>query len=272
MKKRIALLTVVCLLCGAFVLSAAAAVSTATVYVTIADGTGALPLMREQVTVTDADNDGALTVYDALFAAHEAKFTGGAAAGFGASTTQYGLSLDKLWGIANGGSYGYCVNHVGALSLLDPIKSGDLVAAYAFEDLTAWSDVYCFFDKDTLSAKAGEEITLTLKYNGFDANWAPVVLPVEGAAITLNGKTTTYVTNAEGKVTLPLDQAGSYTISAKSATQTLVPPSCLATVEAITPQPKPEPPMGEGHIVLWAAATLICAGAMLLCFKTRYEN
>ncbi len=272
MKKRIAFLTVVCLLCGAFVLPAAAATSTATVHVTIADGTGALPLSQEQITVTDADNDGALTVYDALFAAHEAKFTGGAAAGFAASATQYGLSLDKLWGVANGGSYGYCVNHMAAMSLLDPIKSGDLVAAYAYGDLTAWSDAYCFFDKNTLSAKAGEEITLTLKYNGFDANWAPVVLPVEGATILLNGKATTYVTNAEGKVTLPIDQAGSYAISAKSATQTLVPPSCLATVEDIVPQAKPEPPMGEGHIVLWVAAALICAGAILLGFKTRYES
>ncbi len=272
MKKFLTFLTVLCLLAGMFTLPVAAATPSAKVYVTIADGQGKLVVSQEQITVTDVDSDGALTVYDALFSAHEVKYPGGAAAGFAASATQYGLSLDKLWGVTNGGSYGYCVNHVAAVNLTDQIKTGDIVAAYAFSDLTAWSDVYCFFDNDTLDAKAGQSVTLTLKYNGFDANWAPVVQPVAGATILLNNQVTTYTTDTEGKVTLPLDNAGSYVISAKSSAQTLVPPVCLATVEAIVPETTPIPPMGEGNFVLYIAAALICAGGLLVCCKLGYEK
>ena len=75
-----------------------------TVYVTIANGD--LMLIRQPVTLTDTDADGLLTINDALFLAHEEAFEGGAEAGYLAGESQWGLSLFKLWGVENGGSYG----------------------------------------------------------------------------------------------------------------------------------------------------------------------
>ena len=205
---------------------------TADVYVTIADDKGALALTQEKITVTDIDEDGALTINDALYAAHEAKFEGGAAQGYSSSEGQWGLSLDKLWGVENGGSYGYVVNNKSAMGLTDAVKAGDYINAYIYTDLTAWSDVYCFFDVNTLAISEDAEFTLTLSANGYDADWNPVVNPVANATITLNGVATEYKTDAEGKVTLKIADAGNCVISATSESQTLVPPVCVATVSS----------------------------------------
>lgn len=206
----------------------------ATVYVTIADENGKLVLTQQAVTVTDTDNDGALTVNDALYAAHEAAYEGGAEEGYATSVTQYGISMDKLWGAANGGSYGYYVNNASAMSLVDPIQDGDYINAFVYTDLINWSDAYCYFDVYTVTANAGEEITLTLLMAGYDANWNPITVPVADVTITFNGEATAYKTDAEGKVTLKVEKAGKCVISATSETQTLVPPVCMATVETVT--------------------------------------
>ena len=71
---------------------------------------------------------------------------------------------------------------------------------------------------------------MTLRYAGYDNNWNPVVLPVEGATVLLNGAETAYKTDAEGKVTITLEQAGEITVSAKSSNMILVPPVCKVTV------------------------------------------
>ena len=202
------------------------------VYVTISNGK--LMLVQEEVEVKDIDNDGALTINDALYAAHEDGFEGGAAAGYGSSLTpQYGLSLSKLWGVENGGSYGYYVNSVSAWSLADTVKEGDFVDAFVYTDTTAWSDTYCFFDKRTGELDLDKENTveLTLSYAGFDESYNSVTLPVKGAVITINGEPTEFVTDDEGKVTITIEDAGEYQISATSETQTLVPPIFMLSAD-----------------------------------------
>ncbi len=208
------------------------AADSANVHVTIADAEGNLALAAQPITVTDADGDGALTLHDALYLAHEAHYEGGAAAGYGTSVTEYGAGITKLWGAELGSSYGYCVNHVSALSLEDTVAEGDYISAYCFTDLTAWSDTYCYFDMNTVTAQAGEEVTLTLSANSFDANWNPIVVPVEGACITIDGETTDWTTDAEGKVTLTYENSGSFVLSADSDAQVLVPPVCRAEITA----------------------------------------
>lgn len=200
------------------------------VYVSITDDTGALVLACEAVAVTDTDADGALTISDALCCAHAAKHAEGAEA-YGTAATEYGLSMTKLWGVENGGSYGYCLNNASAWNLLDPIAEGDHVKAYCYTDLTTWSDTYCFFDADMKQAKAGEAAALTLSAAGYDENWSPITVPVEGAAILVNGQDVETVTDAEGNASITLTEAGVYTISAMSASQTLVAPVCIITVE-----------------------------------------
>lgn len=212
------------------------------VYVSIANGD--LMLAYEPITVTDADGDGVLTVNDALISAHDAKYEGGAEAGYSSANSDYGLSLYKLWGIENGGSYGYFVNNASAMSLLDPVKNGDHVYAYVYTDLVAYSDTYSYFDAEFTD----EGLSLTLNYSGYDANWMPVTAPVAGAVITIDGVATEYVTDENGKVTLPTDVIfvdKILTVSAKSDAMTLVPP-----VHTVIDEPTEAPQTGNEVIAL----------------------
>jgi hypothetical protein len=203
------------------------------VNVTIADAEGKLAVVQEEVEVTDADSDGALTINDALIIAHDKCFEGGSAAGYGSSVSQYGLGMTKLWGSENGGSYGYYVNNASAMSLADTVKDGDYINAFVYTDLTGWSDKYCWFNENSLTANDGDTVELTLSAAGFDENWNPLTLAVEGAIITVDGEATEYKTDADGKVSLPLT-AGSHVISAKSDSMTLVPPALKAEVAGET--------------------------------------
>jgi len=199
------------------------------VYVTVAIK-GEFVSTYTKVSVNDADNDGSLTVADALFALHEAKYDGGAASGFATADTEYGLSLIKLWG-DDSGFFGYQNNNTSCMSLSDEVKDGDHVYAYVYTDTENWSDAYCFFDKTTISADSGEEVTLVLNQSGYDANWAPITLPVENAVVTINGVESEYATDSEGKVTIVFEEAGKYIISAKSNDVVIVPPVCIINVK-----------------------------------------
>ena len=248
MKKILSITVAVFMLIGALsltVFGTEVSPESADVYVTVADNSGKLVLVQEKITATDKDGDGKITVDEALFAAHEAKYEGGASAGYASGTTAYGISLMKLWGDESG-SFGYYVNNASVMSLADEVQSGDYINAFVYTDLVMWSDTYCFFDSNTVSAKEGDEISLTLKYAGYDASWNSVALPVEGAVITIDGEATEYKTDAEGKVTVKLDKAGDIVISATSETMTLVPPVCKAAVEAkavadVTEEPEETP-------------------------------
>ena len=83
--------------------------------VAISDDAGMLVFCDAALEVSDVDDDGNLTVYDALYAAHQMGYDGGAAAGLDTGDFGYGLSLTKLWGVDNGGSYGYYVNDMAAM-------------------------------------------------------------------------------------------------------------------------------------------------------------
>ena len=201
-----------------------------TVYVSISTDTGALVVAYAPVTLTDADADGALTICDALMAAHAAYHPDGAEA-FLAESTEWGKSLYVLWGVDNGGSYGYMLNDASPLSLLDPVQPGDHIKAYAFTDLTNFSDTYCYFTVPVAAAAVNTEITLTLSAAGYDEAWNPVTYPVQGAFLIVDGEVDDgIVTDAEGRFMLTFPEAGVYTISAVSNDLTLVPPVCIVTV------------------------------------------
>ena len=224
MKKLLALLLSLLLLTPAL----AEAPETVDAYVSITDATGALVLACEPVQVADLDGDGALTIADALQAAHDLRCPGG----FALAQTGFGLSMTKLWGTEGGSSFGYCLNDASAWSLADPIANGDHIKAYAYTDLIAWSDAYCYFDVPMLTVSSGEEVSLHLRANGFDEMWNPVVMPVAGAAITVDGAETGLVTDSEGAALLPGFEPGVYVVSAFSAQQILVAPVCVITVTA----------------------------------------
>lgn len=253
MKKLLALMMSLCMLAGGMSLTALAEgeALSAEVYVTIANK-GTLEVVQEKVTVTDRDNDGKLTIDEALYAAHEAKYEGGAAAGYESGITAYGLSLIKLWGDASG-SFGYYVDDASAWSLADEISNGNYITAFVYADGASWSDVYCYFDAKEVSTDARKDITLTLSGAGYDASYNPIVVPVAGAMITVDGAETGVTTDAEGKATIQIAEGGNHVISAKSATQILVPPVCKASVTGqpvapqppVTPQPSVTPEVTE---------------------------
>ncbi len=196
-----------------------------TVYVTIS--TGSLVLAYGEVPLTDKDGDGSLTINDALIIAHEKYYEDGAE-GYGSAETDFGISMTKLWGIENGGGYGYCVNNASAQSLSDQIKPGDHIVAYVYTDTENFSDTYAFFD--TLTASGGT-VSVTLTASGYDENWNPVTHPVSGAVITVDGERTETVTDENGRATVTVSGEGSHVISAVSDTETLVPPVLILEVE-----------------------------------------
>lgn len=226
MKKTVSLI-MAAFMAASLMASCSEAEKKDTVRVTVASGE--LLLICDEVALSDADEDGKLTVNDALYLAHEENFEGGAAAGYASEMTEYGLSLVNLWNIGEYAPYGYTVNNVSAMSLADEIKAGDSIVAYAYTDTVAWSDTYCFFDKLTADVGAGEEFTLTLSTSGWDESFNSVTLPLEGAVITVNGEVTDCVTDAEGKVTLSVSDDA--VISAVKEGAVLVPPVFVARIK-----------------------------------------
>ncbi|MBR2832528.1 MAG: S-layer homology domain-containing protein [Oscillospiraceae bacterium] len=189
---------------------------------------GELVVPGDAVQVTDRDSSGDFNIDEVMAAAHDAYCPGGYASAVG----DYGLGMTKLWN-DDSGNFGYYVNDAGAWALTDPVKEGDFVYAYVYADGTGYSDQYAFFDSRVLASGENETtIPLTLKAMGFDANWAPVEQPVAGAVITVDGKETEFVTDAEGKVTVTVSGYGRTVISAKSDKTLLVPPVCVVKFPA----------------------------------------
>ena len=270
--KRFCILLSSCLLVALLMLLPVSGESEAsvTVYVTVSNK-GEQVAAAMGVTVTDFDSDGAITVSDALFAAHEAAYSGGAAAGYQAYVGDYGLSLSRLWGDGSG-AYGYYLNNASCLSLAAPVANGDYVAAFVYKDTMSFADVYCYFDRLTAEVEQGGEISLTLTSLGYNENWETVTLPVQGAEITVNGTPTGRFTNEEGKVTLAALESGDLLIGARSSEQELVPPVCrlsvagdVAATDAITNVDADKTAGCGGVIGLAAMLPALCGGLIALC-------
>ena len=229
MKKLFSVMLAVLMIMGCMSITSFAGNNSATVYVSISNK-GQLVAAQTKVTVTDIDGDHALTVNDALYAAHEAAYPGGAKEGYSYYTHKdYGLSIGKLWGDTSG-NFGYYINNSSCWSLADTVKNGDYLNAFVYSDTKKYSDKYCFFDEYTITANANSDIELTLSSAGYDANWSPVTLPVANAEITVDGKTTGVKTDENGKATIKINAGGNHVISAVSSSATLVPPVCTAQI------------------------------------------
>lgn len=244
MKKTISLLAALLLVLTVAVLPVVAEGEEAiTVYVNLSNA-GELVIAHEAIAVTDVDGDGTLTIQDVMILAHDAKFEGGAAEGFAAVDSDYGPMITKMWGVENGGSYGYYLNNNMAYSLLDPVAEGDCLTAYVFADTATFSDVYTYFEVSEVQGMVGEELTLTLYQVGFDANYAPVSSPLSGVSITVDGAEVA-VTDENGVAAFAPAAEGTFVLSATSAELTLVPPVCILTVAAGEAVTEPEAPVTE---------------------------
>ena len=198
------------------------------VFVSVSNGN--LCLSGEKINVRDIDNDGKITINDALYCAHQEKFEGGAEEGYESSMGAYGLKIDKLWGVNNGDAFGYYVNNSSAMSLGDTLKNGDRIYAFSYTDLNNFSDTFSYFETFSVTVKENEDLSLMLSTAGYDEMWNPISLPCKNAKITVDGKVTDLMTDDDGKVTISFEKKGKYVISAVSETQNLVPPVCLINV------------------------------------------
>jgi hypothetical protein len=265
MKRTLTLITTLCLLLSLCAIGASAQKNHTIVTVTIAVK-GELVATQVSVPVEDIDGDGVFTINDALYCAHEQVYEGGADAGYSYYTSEYGLSMSKLWGDESG-AYGYYLNNTSCMSLADPVKNGDYITAFVYAS-SDWSDVYTYFDVSTKTVEVGEQIELTLMAAGYDESWNPITYPVKGATITVDGAPTGIVTDENGKATFKRNEIGTTVISAKSETQTLVPPVCsINVVKAETEAPEEE--AGCGAIV--GASLLALLPLAFLCTKKK-EN
>ena len=226
---------------GIILLTAAAAVQAAAFSAAAEDGQisvrvtigkeGTLVLPCETVTVKDYDSDGSYTIDEVLKATHE-QFYKGDGTGYEAQNTDWGLSVRTLWGVTNGGSFGYAVNDVMSMSLSDKVKDGDYLSAYSFQDVTGFTDHYAYFDVHELKdAKQGDTVTLKLTEIAYKPDWTTELKPVPNAVITLDGQDTEFKTDENGSVSVKLDKAGEQIISFK-ADHPLSPAAVRATVAA----------------------------------------
>ena len=301
MKKTVLSAAAVIAAMGALSISAYADAEVAEVKVTVCPGTGNVPVVYEDINVGDADGDGAITVNDALITVHNEKFEGGADAGYATAEGDYGAMITKLWGIENGGAYGYYINNNMAYALTDPLNDGDRLNAYVYSDAVGYSDVYCFFgngDTEIDASPDDEPLQLTLSGIGFDESWNTVVVPIVGAEITVDAIPTGFVTDDEGKVEIPLSafEDGVHLISAMSETQTLVPPAFELTFhDAVIDEPdtapdaaapdaqapvtgdvaaaadssKGSPDTGVADVAAVAGIAVVAAGALLVSRKRK---
>ena len=196
----------------------------------IAVGKNNTLMARVPVTVTDRNQDGKFTYDEAMTAAHKAYYEKGEA-GFAIN----GGWVSTLWGGTEGVGGFYRNNTMTATIDKETIQNGDALTAFSYADTTNWSDKYSFFDRDTVSVKTGETLTLNLKKQGYNeaatpANAALVTVDNEGAFHELN-----VATDDKGDATLSFDKAGTYVVSAYGSEDILVPPVCIVTVTDQTP-------------------------------------
>ena len=219
------------------------------IYVTIADNGNIVTdkngcyVAQAKVTVSDLDQDGTLTVNEALYATHETLYIGGAQEGYSTFIGDNGLSLAILWGKGTKGvlaSAGYYLNNESCWSLNDVVNEGDYLSAFNYFDTSYWSDAYSYFNENTVSVNKGSLVTLTLCALGYDEFWNQVSSPYPGAKVEIlqtGGEVLT--TDADGKVEISTSalEPGTYFAVAYTDAKNIVPAVCKIIVTKQTGSP-----------------------------------
>ena len=92
------------------------------------------------------------------------------------------------------------------------VKSGDYVDTMFYQDTSGYTDKYVSLGGRDIKSATGD-VTLTATYEGFDANWATVILPAQGLNISVDG-VTVGTTDENGQITLKLSQNKTYVVTA----------------------------------------------------------
>ena len=214
------------ILCIAMILSALnitvmAEEKTITAYITVSkygeivkDKNGDFVALAE-LTLTGKES---YTLDDAFYAAHEKYYDGGAAAGYAAADSEWGLSVTKVWGDTSG-KFGYQVN-AGTVSVWGPtqeINDGDRIDLAVYKNFYPDTESYAIFDIYETSAYIGSGVFLTLYESYYGENWETLFKPCANAQILINGQETPFATDEQGRCKIPLAEnlEGKAVISAK---------------------------------------------------------
>lgn len=197
---------------------------------------GTLVMAQNTVTVTDRNEDGKLDVDEALYAAHEAGFTGGAGAGYGSAVGNYGLGVTKLWGVETT-AVGYWLNDASCWSLEDEVNAGDYLVAWVYQSASC-ADSFAKWDSTSASATTGTALTVSLQKAGYDKDYNTVFAAMSGATIKAYGSDLTQKDvctvrdNGDGSYAVTFTTAGEYYLVATGNAETiLVPTVCKVSVE-----------------------------------------
>ena len=221
----------------------------AVIYVTIASGGNVVAdknggyMAQTPVVVEDYNEDGRLTVDEALFAAHE-NYCPEGSEGYSSYSGIYGLSIAILWGEGTEQTsleVGYWLNNASCWSLEDTVAEGDYLTAFVYSDKIYWSDAYSYFTQNEVTVKPGEYVDLELKYlSGYDAEngYAPIYSACSEANIKFlssnNSIQGNLKTNSDGKVQIAFSasaNSGDHFVIAYKEDATIVPAVCKITVE-----------------------------------------
>lgn len=203
-----------------------------------------------ELTVTDADDDGLLTLSDAFYALHEAYYEGGAAAGY-----QNGKYTMKFWGASLRNSQFERNGSNNNVFTDTAIEDGDMLAilgGYSYNCL--WTHFEGGMDGLKATAATGEETTFHVTAYQANGTVGNVTLPV-GADVTATCGDTTVTTtvDANGDFTLTFPSDGTYTVlvdgssTVNGAKCSVIP--AMMTVTAKTMSYSVTLPQGEGYTV-----------------------
>lgn len=239
------------------------------IYVTIANK-GSVVMAQKKITVTDVNNNGFFDVDDALYAAHEAGYEGGAAAGYASYESWWGLSISMLWGDTSY-CYGYWLNNASCWSLEDTVSEGSHLVAFVYTDGDTWSDSYSRFEKFDYTATVDTALTVKLEKADYDENRNTIFTAHPGAAITvydadMKAVAASVTDNGDGTYTVVIADPGTYYVVATDSDPITVPAVCAVTVSARAVEPgNPSiPETGDSsNMVLMTAVLLISLWGMV---------
>ena len=231
------------------------AAADATVYLTVSNQ-GVLAsanddsiMLNKPITVEDINEDGKLTVDEALQAAHKAYN-----AENGYATGDYGVT--KLWGIETINTLFFINNEGIAAGVgVDTISEGDRLVASINKDNTYYADWYTYFDEAEKTVNVNQEFTLNLKgHLGMaytDEDKQDIAIANVSVGVWENGSFKALedkTTDSNGNITLSFDKAGTYYVTASGTVSDevtvdwttyetdevdcpIISPGCIITVE-----------------------------------------
>lgn len=186
------------------------------VYLTVSDkgelakANDGSPMAWKEVSVTDLDSSGDLTVHDALLAAHEA---------YNSSDGYHcgGSMVDKLWGVPTKNTL-FAINNKGLDTGVTgaAISNGDYLSAAVMVDETTWTDWYTFFNAEKQDVTVNTKFTLTVKGHLGMAYTedAKKDIPLKDMVVKTADGDVLGTTDKSGQVNVTFSKAGTFILTA----------------------------------------------------------